>query len=199
MAKLIGRDMEMGLLRKTLNAVMSGTGRTVLISGEAGIGKTRIAEECIELARAMGFRVLRGWCMQGSLEPYVPIREALRSGGLEELLAGDEVPPRLEALYLVSKGGILLAKHERTSGTMDSDIFTGMLTAVTQFIKDSVSQMGMSTKGNVSGIRDCTSQSRSSQPTPSPTIVPSTPTTPLSMMFIQSTLGVGNPKANMVA
>jgi predicted ATPase len=41
---LIGRERELVRLRAALAAALAGTGRLALIGGEAGIGKTTLAE-----------------------------------------------------------------------------------------------------------------------------------------------------------
>ena len=41
---LVGRDRELGILRERLEATCAGHGGLVLIGGEAGIGKTALAE-----------------------------------------------------------------------------------------------------------------------------------------------------------
>ena len=53
---LIGRDDEMD----TLNRFLGGSGRCALvISGEAGVGKTALAEEIVDRAAVAGWRVVR--------------------------------------------------------------------------------------------------------------------------------------------
>jgi DNA-binding SARP family transcriptional activator len=75
----IGRDKEMAGLQDHLAAAMSGWGRLMLISGEAGIGKTRLVEEFLALAKAQGAQVLLGQCHEMERDlPYQPIRESLR-------------------------------------------------------------------------------------------------------------------------
>lgn len=59
---------------------LKGTGRLVLVAGEAGIGKTRLAEEFGKIAAQHGCRVLTGRCLPGLAHPYLPFLEAL--GGL---------------------------------------------------------------------------------------------------------------------
>ena len=51
--------------------------RTVLVAGEAGIGKTRLVSELAALAEAEGAVVLAGRCDQHLGVPYLPLREAL--------------------------------------------------------------------------------------------------------------------------
>jgi DNA-binding SARP family transcriptional activator/DNA-binding GntR family transcriptional regulator len=77
---LAGRDAELRRLELALDAAMGGTGNTALISGPAGIGKTRLADELAERAEARGAELLRGRCIQlvGQGLPYLPLVDALR-------------------------------------------------------------------------------------------------------------------------
>ncbi|MGI5187416.1 helix-turn-helix transcriptional regulator [Promicromonospora sp. CA-289599] len=59
-ARLVGRARELGELTAALDAVRSGGNRTIVIAGEAGIGKTRLLDELT--ARADGVAVLTGQC-----------------------------------------------------------------------------------------------------------------------------------------
>ena len=45
-----------------LNDALEGSGRLVMLAGEPGIGKTRLAQELAAHAESMGAQVLRGWC-----------------------------------------------------------------------------------------------------------------------------------------
>ena len=65
----VGREHEIGALRSHLNAVCAGSGRVVLLAGEPGIGKTRLAEELAAEARARGACVLWGRCYEGEGAP----------------------------------------------------------------------------------------------------------------------------------
>jgi hypothetical protein len=61
----------------------AGTGATILVAGEAGIGKTRLASELARRARGAGFEVLLGRSIDlvGTELPYQPFAEALRPLG----------------------------------------------------------------------------------------------------------------------
>ena len=75
---LIGRDAESGRLRSALGAAQSGTGGMVFLTGEAGIGKSRLASELAAEARARGAAVLAGRAVPaGASIPYRPLTEAL--------------------------------------------------------------------------------------------------------------------------
>jgi predicted ATPase len=52
---LVGREQERAIVEDALNLVATGSGAALLIAGEAGIGKTRLAEEAVEMARRRRF------------------------------------------------------------------------------------------------------------------------------------------------
>lgn len=75
----VGRDRERGALRAGLDSALAGRGRLFLISGEPGIGKSRLAEEFSGEAARCGMRVLWGRCWGGGGAPaYWPIIQILR-------------------------------------------------------------------------------------------------------------------------
>jgi DNA-binding CsgD family transcriptional regulator len=59
---LVGRGRELDLLRRQLDAALAGRGGLVLIGGEAGIGKTALADALCREAAARGARILIGRC-----------------------------------------------------------------------------------------------------------------------------------------
>lgn len=77
--KMVGRDKELDQLKEFLHAAIDGKGNTILVSGEAGIGKTRLVKTFEAYAESLGFRVLEGRCLYESPTPFLPFREALRS------------------------------------------------------------------------------------------------------------------------
>ncbi|MCX6024073.1 MAG: protein kinase [Chloroflexi bacterium] len=83
---LVGRGEELEWLRAQYQAVAAGAdGRLVLISGEPGVGKTRLTQELGLFARLRGGAFLEGHYLRDSGGPYAPWVEAVRSGlrGLE--------------------------------------------------------------------------------------------------------------------
>jgi class 3 adenylate cyclase len=75
---LVGRQDELSLLEDALLSANRGDGRFVLLAGEAGIGKTRLAAELAHRARKLGFDVLRGSCSESELAlPFLPFVEAV--------------------------------------------------------------------------------------------------------------------------
>jgi len=78
--RIVGRDREQGLFRAHLDAAIEGSGGLVLVSGEAGIGKTTLIQEFAAQARERGVLVLSGGCYDlTTTPPYGPWNEALLS------------------------------------------------------------------------------------------------------------------------
>ena len=79
---LVGRDSELQLMSTLLDTVSLDRqfgARALTISGEMGVGKSRLLAQMFAEARARGFRVLEGRAYEaGAMFPYVPFIEALR-------------------------------------------------------------------------------------------------------------------------
>ena len=78
-SQLYGREKELGDLLASLDETSAGRGRLILLGGDPGIGKTRLADELAGRARALGWRVLwgRAWEAAGA-PPYWPWVQAIR-------------------------------------------------------------------------------------------------------------------------
>lgn len=107
----MGRDVESTELTRLLDQMLTGQGGLVLLGGEPGVGKTRLAHELMATARQRGAICLTGHCyeMEGS-PPFVPFVEmteqavgmlpqALRAamGGLAQEIAA--IVPSLRRTY----------------------------------------------------------------------------------------------------
>jgi class 3 adenylate cyclase/tetratricopeptide (TPR) repeat protein len=67
----VSRPTEQETLRQAVERAGRGEGSVVLLVGESGIGKTRLADETIRSAEKVGFRALRGRAFPGELAtPY---------------------------------------------------------------------------------------------------------------------------------
>ena len=76
--RFVGRDPELGVLQAMWEQARSCEGKLVLVSGEAGVGKTRLLEEFVMQAELEGARVARGQCVESGGSAYRPWREVLR-------------------------------------------------------------------------------------------------------------------------
>ncbi len=109
--RLVGRQAEFGRLRALLRDAAAGRPVVALVSGDAGVGKTRLVTELSAEARDSGFAVLTGRCAElADTVPYLPLADALRdaaagspaSGPLRDALAARPVLSRL----LPDAGGV---------------------------------------------------------------------------------------------
>jgi len=76
----VGREAELRLLTDAVADARAGRGRLVVVSGEAGIGKSRLTDEVAAHAKALGVRVLWGRCWEaGGAPAFWPWVQALRS------------------------------------------------------------------------------------------------------------------------
>jgi len=76
---LVGRDEEIKQLMHCFDSALSGKGTTVFIYGEAGVGKTRLVNEFLALAKKMGAKNLSGWCLSEAAISYFPFTEAFNT------------------------------------------------------------------------------------------------------------------------
>ncbi|HLY87131.1 MAG TPA: ABC transporter substrate-binding protein [Gaiellaceae bacterium] len=128
--RLVGRSRELALGREALEALHAGRGGVLVVSGDAGIGKSRLLDELRQLAEGVGSCWLEGRCVSyGESLPYWPFRDLLRG---EWIGAGVEEPElrvrvglrrRLEQLFGTPEGSS--AKPATPGGSSRSPLATG--------------------------------------------------------------------------
>jgi tetratricopeptide (TPR) repeat protein/transcriptional regulator with XRE-family HTH domain len=88
---LVGREPESATIGRVLSASMEGGGRAVLLAGEPGIGKTRLAQEAVLRAGELGYLVAVGRCYphqsEAAYAPFLELMSALHR----------EAPPAVRA------------------------------------------------------------------------------------------------------
>jgi DNA-binding CsgD family transcriptional regulator len=88
---LVGRGEETARLQAALAAALDGSGGTVLVTGEPGIGKSRLIQEIAQLAGQRNVVVLAGRAVAGGVPtPFRPFAEALAGASRAGRLPGNE-------------------------------------------------------------------------------------------------------------
>jgi len=134
---LAGRENELQILRQALAAGAAGRGSLILLSGPAGIGKTRLLEEATAATDSTGIAAGTGVALMEAFILYHAWNEALRALHLDHLLH-EEPPPRLQGLYLVSESGLPVARAERPGFSEDPALLSMMLGNATEFVRDAI-------------------------------------------------------------
>ncbi len=100
---LVGRTVELGHLTTALDEADAGRFRPAWVSGEAGIGKSRLVQELASTAFERGFTVAVGACGQAGAPALWPSRRVLAS--LQEQGVDLGGPTALDALLAADPGG----------------------------------------------------------------------------------------------
>lgn len=70
---IVGRQQELDQVQAIIERVLKGQGQLLVINGEAGIGKSRLLQALIEMARDAGMHGYQGDCVSyGTQTPYLP-------------------------------------------------------------------------------------------------------------------------------
>jgi class 3 adenylate cyclase len=78
--RFVGRAGELGVLKTAIESALDSRGGLVMVSGEPGIGKSRLAEEAGVYARLRAAQVLAGRCYETEhIVPLLPFVEAIRA------------------------------------------------------------------------------------------------------------------------
>ena len=130
--RMVGRDDELGRLLSLLDDAEGGRSVVALVSGDAGVGKTRLVSEVRSLAAGRGFTVLSGQCAElGDSVPYLPLADALRgaaaASGVRDALASRTALNRL----LPEGGDVEVTASDRT-GLARQQMFGAVLGLLTE-------------------------------------------------------------------
>ena len=118
----IGRELEWAQASAAWRRAVAGLGQVLLVSGEPGIGKTRLVRELALAAQGGGARVLVGECAARGELPYAPFAHIAR-----EVLDRPEATPALSAavradlLSLAARPGTR-QRHPASPGLADPNL-----------------------------------------------------------------------------
>jgi len=130
--RMVGRDDELGRLLTLLDDAEAGRSVAALVSGDAGVGKTRLVSEVTRLAGGRGFTVLSGQCAElGDSVPYLPLADALR-GAAQSTGVRDALSSRPALSRLLPEGGDGQRADEDRSGLARQQMFGAVLGLLTE-------------------------------------------------------------------
>jgi DNA-binding CsgD family transcriptional regulator len=139
---LVGRDEQLAALNSALDSAREGRPVTVLIGGEAGIGKSRLVNEFAATARGSGALVLRGGCLDLGADglPFAPFSAMLRE--LVRELGADHVAGLLPAHAARDLARLLpefgAAEREADPVVARARLFEQVLTLIERLAEDTV-------------------------------------------------------------
>ncbi|HST07813.1 MAG TPA: BREX system ATP-binding domain-containing protein, partial [Gemmatimonadaceae bacterium] len=137
-APLVGRSAELALLTRTIDEAAQGSGRSVFIVGEGGIGKTRLAAVAAERARKRGWNVVvgRAYPVETGV-PYalfsdalLPLVQKMDPNALSILTRGASA----DFSYLFPNLGRATDRERASGGADPSEIKARLLWNFTQFL-----------------------------------------------------------------
>ncbi|MEO0185063.1 MAG: AAA family ATPase [candidate division WOR-3 bacterium] len=95
--KIIGREKEIAEVKKSISLCPKGKGQILCITGEPGIGKSRLVQEVIKLSEKEGYHILKGNCISyGSAFSYHPWIDILNE--FFNILPEDPIKTRAEKI-----------------------------------------------------------------------------------------------------
>ncbi|HEX6309457.1 MAG TPA: AAA family ATPase [Longimicrobiales bacterium] len=134
-APLIGRDADLAALLPRLGAAERGAGGTIVLAGEGGVGKTRLAEALAEEARRRGFRVATGRAFPVEsgvpyalfADAFTPVIRELEPAALATLTRGAEA----ELSFVLPALGHAVRQHSEDP----SELRSRLLWTVSEFVR----------------------------------------------------------------
>jgi AAA ATPase domain len=115
----VGRDDVLARLHRAVDEALAGAGQVVLLTGEAGIGKTTMLAEAARYAADRGARVAWGWGWPADGAPgYWPWVQVTRGLGLGGPLAGDPAPALAQAATSEAPGSARFQLFDEVSALL---------------------------------------------------------------------------------
>jgi len=107
---LVARERELHEARSLWQQAAAGQGQVLLISGEPGVGKTRLTRELAAQAAVSGGTVLTGECYAEASAPYAPISQIIQQA-VDGRSPGELGLPEFVLADLVTLAPVLRARH----------------------------------------------------------------------------------------
>jgi ABC-type oligopeptide transport system substrate-binding subunit len=107
---LVGREDELREARSVWHQAAAGQGQVLLISGEPGVGKTRLTRELAAQAAVSGGTVLTGECYAEAGAPYAPISQVIQQA-IDGRTPAELGLPEFVVADLITLAPVLRARH----------------------------------------------------------------------------------------
>ena len=131
--RLVGRDSELTVARPVMNALLEGRGGVLAVTGEPGVGKSRLTEEIRRQTEADGVAWLETRCISyGGALPYWPFAELVRrtvgirpddaSAEASAILAA-AVPDPVQAAYFARLTGLPMPQGRGEVAQLEPETF----------------------------------------------------------------------------
>jgi len=139
---LIGRQEELDVLDEHLQNAMEGKGSSVFISGKPGIGKTHLVNNFLDHAGASNVKIISGEADANTINPFLIFSNALEKY-IDEPLFQKQRYTSFTEIFAVNRSGLLVAKAApEGEDSLDSDIVASMLSAILNFVRESLKGTG---------------------------------------------------------
>ncbi len=138
--EFVGRTEQLAVLSEAFDLAAGGRSTTVLVGGDAGVGKTRLIEEFTALARSSGALVATGVCVptDGGGLPYAPAVGIVRDviSQLDDATAAQALGSVAQALGIDYNGHQVGAAVPADDAANKTRLFESILTLVTKLARN---------------------------------------------------------------
>ena len=117
--------------------------KILLISGTQGMGKSTLAREIRNILENENFIVSLINCERENITPYTDLIKLLQGLPSMEEIFKIVNPSRIIGYFVINTGGVALTTVLTKNESMDSDILAGMITAVRNFISETINLLGL--------------------------------------------------------
>ena len=139
---LIGCQEELTILDEHMQNAIDGKGSSVFISGKPGIGKTHLVNSFLDRNSASDVKIISGTADANTFQPFLVFSDALEDY-VDQPLFQKQSHTSFTEIFAVNRSGLLVAKaNPEGEGGLDPDIVASMLSAILNFVRESLKSTG---------------------------------------------------------
>ncbi len=136
--ELMGREDEISILDKCLSDARDMKGSSIFLTGITGIGKSVLMDHFLESQDTDDIKIIKAYSDISEYKPFNVFSTAFEKY-LSEPLFRPKDHVSFSKVFVIDRSGLLLAESSvMMAGDMDADIFAGMLSAVQDFVRNSL-------------------------------------------------------------